>query len=105
MRQPRIAPPRVYAAIAVITAELAGVGIAKAQVNAQDGYAYRGIDDVLKALAPLLARHKLCVLPRVLERSVTERQGVLGNLLISVSLQVAFDLVSARDGSLHAIEA
>jgi hypothetical protein len=46
----------------------------------------RGIDDVSKALAPLLARHKLCVLPRVLERTCTERQGAKDTLLISVSL-------------------
>lgn len=105
MRQGRITPPRVYAAISAITAELARVGIAKVRVNAADGYTFRGIDDVMKALAPLLAREKLCVLPRVLERHVSERHGDKGTLLISVSLKVAFDLVSARDGSMHVIEA
>jgi hypothetical protein len=105
MRPPRITPPRVYDAIASIIAELGKVGIAKSQVNADEGYAYRGIDDVLKALSPLLARHKLCILPRVLDRFVAERQGALGTVLVSVSLKVAYDFVSARDGSVHAIEA
>lgn len=105
MRQPRVTPPRVYEAITAITAELAQSGIAKAQVNADERYAFRGIDDVSKALAPLLARHKLCVLPRVLERTCVERQGASSTVLISVNLRVAFDFVSARDGSSHAVEA
>lgn len=105
MSRARVAAPRVYEAIAAITAELAETGIAKRQVNETAGYAYRGIEDVLKALAPLLARHRLCVLPRVLERVVADRQNAKGELLVSVSLKVAFDLVSARDGSLHTIEA
>lgn len=105
MNASRIAAPRVYGAISAIMAELAVTGIARTRRNEEEGYAYRGIDDVMATLAPLLARHKLCVLPRVLERSVLERQGGKDGLLVSVSLRVAFDLVSARDGSTHVIEA
>jgi hypothetical protein len=97
--------PRVYAAICAVTAELAGTGIAKAHVNQDEAYAYRGIDDVMKRLAPVLARHRLCILPRVLERTRCERHGRKDGLLQSVALKVAFDLVSARDGSLHTVEA
>jgi hypothetical protein len=96
--------PRVYAAINAITSELATCGIAKLHRNASDGYRFRGIDDVMQALAPLLARHRLCILPRVLAREASERTGEGNKLLSSVSLHVAFDLVSARDGSTHSIE-
>lgn len=97
--------PRVYAAISAITAELAETGIAKAHVNARDQYSYRSIDDVTQCLAPLLAKHRLCILPRVLERAAEERRGLGDMLLISVSVRVAFDFVSGRDGSTHTIEA
>lgn len=97
--------PQVYRAIHAISAELAGTGIAKLHPNERDDYLYRSIDDVLNRLAPLLARHKLCVLPRVLERSVTDRVGENEQLLICVTLKVAFDLVSTSDGSSHTVEA
>ena len=96
--------PYVYKAINAISRELAGSGIAKVHHNERDDYLYRSIDDVLNRLAPLLAKHRLCVLPRVLERHVIERQGD-EQLLVDVTLGVAFSLVSADDGSSHLIEA
>lgn len=95
---------KVYAAIAAVTAELATSGIAKARSNAQEGYQFRGIDDIYNALSPLIARHKLCILPRILERSCAERRGPTGDLLFCVTIRAAFDFVSAEDGSKHVIE-
>jgi hypothetical protein len=100
-----VSSAKVYSAIAAVTAELSRTGIQKLQTNADDQYQFRGIDDVLKRLSPALTAAKLCILPRVLERSVTERLGTNGGLLISVGLKVAFDLVSAEDGTQHTIEA
>jgi hypothetical protein len=97
--------PRVYAAINAVSAELARAGIPKAHTNFNEQYQYRGIDDVYNRLAPLLAAHKLCILPRVLERVCTDRTGVNGDLLVNVTLRIAFDLVSVEDGSSHIIEA
>jgi hypothetical protein len=96
---------RVYSAITAITAELARCGIAKSKINEAEQYAYRGIDDVMEALAPLLAKHRLCVLPRVLERTSCDRASADGEPAISVAIKIAFDIVSARDGSSHTIEA
>ena len=96
--------PKVYAAISAVAADFARTGIAKSQTNAQDQYQFRGIDDVYNRLSPILATHKLCILPRVIERTLIERSGTQGALLISVSVKTAFDLVSAEDGSVHVIE-
>jgi hypothetical protein len=96
---------RVYPAINAITQAFAADGIAKTRINLDDHYAYRAIDDVLDRLAPLLATHKLCVLPRVLEREASERIDPEGAILSHVALRAAFDLVSAEDGSSHTIEA
>lgn len=97
--------PRIYAAISAITAELAEKGIAKAHTNLRDQYVYRSIDDVMARIAPLLAKHRLCILPRTLDRISEDRSDVADTLLIRVTLRVAFDLVSGRDGSIHTVEA
>lgn len=95
---------RVYAAISAVTSALAQTGIAKDRFNLEDGYAYRSIDDVVVRLAPLLAEHRLCLLPCVKERTVTDRLGPVGELLVSVAVRVAYTLVCAEDGSAHEIE-
>ncbi|QGN56124.1 hypothetical protein GKE62_17805 [Novosphingobium sp. Gsoil 351] len=97
--------PRVYGAISAITAAFAHHGLPKERINRDEGYAYRAIDEVVERLAPLLAEHNLCILPRVLERTQGERTDPEGQNLIHVVLRVAFDLVSVEDGSSHTIEA
>jgi len=92
----------VYQAINAVAAELATCGIPKSHRNEEGDYDYRGIEDVLAALAPLLAQHKLCVLPRVLEREANRLGGRCTDQLVVV--RVAFDLVNALDGSAHVIE-
>lgn len=96
--------PQVYKAISAISADLARSAIPKLHRNERDDYLYRSIDDVLNRLSPLLARHKLCVLPRVLKRASQDRAGEGDLLLVHVTLKVAFDLVSVVDGSSHTIE-
>lgn len=97
------ATPKVYAAIGAVTRELAQVGIGKERRNQQQGYAFRGIDDVLNALGPALARHALCMLPTVVSRTLTERPSKSGGALYSVVVEVDFALVSTDDGSSHTI--
>ncbi len=91
----------VYRAISAITADLAKVGIAKSQRNESQGFAFRGIDQVYDALAPLLPKHGLVVIPNVLDRQVTERQTTRGGTLFSVVVTVQYDFVSVADGSRH----
>ena len=92
----------VYAAICAVQGELAKIGISKEHINPQgSGYKFRGIDDVYNALAPLLSKNKLCILPRVLSRSVVERVSKSGGNLFYVVLDVEFDFISAEDGSMH----
>lgn len=92
---------RVYTAIANVTSRLAKDGISKARKNTQQGYNFRGIDDVYNALAPFLADAKLCILPCVKSREVIERQSAKGGALFYVTVCVDFAFVSAEDGSEH----
>src|SRR3546814_20773124 len=90
---------KVYEAIAAVQGELAKHGISKDRENAQQGYNFRGIDDVYTALSPLLAKHKLSVIPRVLTREVSDRQTKSGSINFNVAVHAAFVFVSAEDGS------
>lgn len=93
----------VYRAIAAVAAEMCHSGIEKGRRNQQQGYQFRGIDDVYNALAPVLAKHGLCFLPRVLARTCEERQTKNGGALFYVTVEAEFDLVAASDGSKHTI--
>lgn len=95
--------PRVYAAIAAVMAELAKAGISKDRSNQQQGYKFRGIDDVYNALSPALSMHNLCMLPRILSREVVERTTQKGNALFYVVVEAEFDLISTEDGSKHTV--
>lgn len=96
-------PLNVYQCIAVVSAEIARAGIAKDRKNQQQGYSFRGIDDVYNALAPILARTGLVILPRILSRVMTEREAKSGGLLFNVVVEAEFDFVSAHDSSRHAV--
>ena len=103
-------PTNVYAKIAAVQGELAKVGIAKEGNNAAQGYKFRGIDQVYGTLSPLLAKHGLCVLPRIIEREMHERVTIKEwngqkkeSVLFYVTVTAEFDFVSADDGSTHTV--
>lgn len=95
--------PDVYGAIADVMAKLAKTGISKDSKNTQQGYHFRGIDGFYNALATPLSEARLLILPRVLTRSVTERETKSGGALFYVVLEVEFDFVAASDGSKHVV--
>lgn len=95
--------PAVYGAISDVMAVMAKEGISKDRKNQQQGYAFRGIDDVYNALGKVLADNRLVMLPRVIDRQREERKTAKGGLLIYTILTVEFDLVSAKDGSMHMV--
>lgn len=93
--------PNVYAGIAAVSEEISKTGISKSRKNATQGYNFRGIDDVYNELAPILAKHRLVIVPRFLSRECTERQSKGGGALYAVIVEAEFDFVSAIDGSKH----
>ncbi len=91
----------VYRAINAVQAAMSKEGISKDQRNQQQGYAFRGIDDCYAAIAPHLATNKLCIIPRYVSRSMTERETKSGGVLFCAVVEGEFDFVSAEDGSKH----
>ncbi len=93
---------KVYQAINEVASELAQMGIAKNSKNQMQGFNFRGIDAVYNALAPLLAKYKLAILPRCTERVCVERTNAKGTALFYVTVKADFDFVGV-DGSKHTV--
>ncbi len=94
----------VYQLISEASAEMAKEGISKNNKNQTQGYKFRGIDDVYNALAPIMSRVGLVVLPRVLSRECIERQTKTGGALFYTTVEMEFDFVSSFDGSNHVVK-
>jgi hypothetical protein len=93
----------VYKSITAIIGEMAAIGIAKDSKNKTQGWQFRGIDAVYNALAPLLAKHELLILPRITNRTVCEKLTKNGGTVFYVTVDADFDFVSAKDGSKHTV--
>lgn len=98
---PETATPalHVYVAINAVATDLAKLGLSKGQRNKDQGFNFRGIDDLYNAIAPLLAKHKLILIPRVDQRIETQRTLKSGATMYAVALHVNYHMRSAVDGS------
>lgn len=96
---------KVYEKIALVQAELAAEGIAKSKTNSQgSGYKFRGIDDIYNAASSIMARVGLCMMPRILNRTVTERASKSGGTMFVVVVDAEYDFVAVEDGSKHTVK-
>ncbi|EKA0999354.1 ERF family protein [Cronobacter sakazakii] len=93
----------VYQAISAVAKDMAATGISKDRTNTQQNFKFRGIDQVYNALAPALVNHGLLILPRITDRTVTERTTPKGTVLFYVVVKAEFDFVSTKDGSVHTV--
>lgn len=91
----------VYKAIAEVAQKMAAEGISKSRKNQQQGYNFRGIDEIYNALASHLAASGLVIIPRILSREFREVATKSGGLMSYVIVEAEYDLVSAQDGSTH----
>lgn len=94
---------KVFKAIEGVMADLSKIGISKDKTNQQQGFKYRGVDDVMNELSALLPKHGLLILPRVTQREFVERVSAKGNPLFYTTLHVEYDFVGTEDGSKHTV--
>lgn len=97
--QQRIQGLHVYQGIHQVMAAFSEQGIGKNSKNESQGFKFRGIDDVLNRLSKHLVEANLVIIPQVISRDVHERTNVRGNALFYVTLNVAYTIKSAIDGS------
>ncbi len=70
----------------------------KNKKNDQQGFMFRGIDDVMNTIQPLFAKHKLFIVPEILEQTREERTTAKGNNLIYSICKIKYTFY-AEDGS------
>lgn len=90
------ANPKIYGAIAGVIEDIGHVG--KDNVNVQQHYKFRSIDDVYNALNPALAKNKLFIVPDILERDVETIVTKTNTKMFHVVCRIRFTLF-AEDGS------
>lgn len=87
---------KIYEAIPAIMDEIGHIG--KDKKNQQQGFMFRGIDQVMNTMKPLLAKHGVFVVPEVTDRQREERTTKSGSNLIYSILTVRYHFC-ASDGS------
>lgn len=99
-------PPAVLAGIEAAQKYLSDHGIEKARENTQQGFRFRGIDDVLNVLSTALVHARLAILPSILSFELSERETEKtrgGSSYIQVTyicrLEMEYRIVSLVDGS------
>ena len=96
-----IREPMIYKAIADIMAEIGAIG--KNQRNSTQGFMYRGVDIVMNTLNPSFVKHKVFVVPEVLEQTREERQTSKGGTLLYSICKIKFTFYAEDGSSISAI--
>lgn len=86
----------IFESITAIMQEIPAIG--KDKKNQQQGFKYRGIDDVMNALQPILSKHKVFVVPEVIDQSREERVTNKGGTILYSMLKVRYTFY-AEDGT------
>ena len=91
----------IYQSITKIMEEVPSIG--KTQRNKTQGFMYRGIDDVMNALQPLLAKNKVFIVPEILEKTREERTTSKGGNLIYSICKIKYKFYAEDGSSVEAI--
>lgn len=86
----------IYSKMIAILQDVGAIG--KNKKNEQQGYKFRGIDDMYNALHPLFSSHGVFITSEVLESKREDRLTKSGGTLIYTIIKVKFSF-TAEDGS------
>ena len=92
---------KIYKAICDIMSEVDAIG--KNKRNAQQGFNFRGIDDVYNTLHPLLSKYGVFTVPTVLEDRTEDRQTKSGGTLIYRVLKIQYRFYADDGSSVEAV--
>jgi len=91
----------IYQAMAEVMKDIEAIG--KDQQNKQQGFKFRGIDDVYNAVHPILAKHGVFTVPTVLAERTEERQTRSGGNLIYRILTMKYTFFASDGSSVEAV--
>lgn len=93
----------VYKSVLAVAADIAANGIGKDRRNQEQKFNFRGIDDALKAFAPLLVKHNLILAPSYSDITIDPRQTRSGGTTYNVRLSGRFTFTHVEDGSEYTV--
>lgn len=91
----------IYESITKIMEEVPAIG--KNKTNEQQHFKFRGIDDVMNALQPLLSKNKVFIVPEILEQTREERTTSKGGNLIYSICKIKYKFYAEDGSSIEAI--
>lgn len=94
---------KIHKAMQAVMHDVCVTGIGKDGHNKDQNFRFRGIEQAMNALAPLLVKHGIVCVPRHGKPERFDRITKSGGTLSFVTSQSEFDLVSVEDGSLVTI--
>jgi hypothetical protein len=86
----------VLKALSAVQQDLAAIGIAKNQTNEYDKYKFRGIDDVLNAMAPILAKHGVMIIPSIGEVITNQVPTAKGGIQFHTTIRIDYTLYNSE---------
>lgn len=92
---------KIHAQLAEVAKLIAAEGIGKTRKNAQQGYNFRGVDEVMNAFAPVLTAHGIYIRPAFSERTMIERATKSGGALFTVTVAGRFAFTNADGESVE----
>lgn len=91
----------IFESISAVMSEIGAIG--KTSKNTQQGFMFRGIDAVMNAINPALVKHKIFIVPTVLEQTREERTTSKGNILIYSICKVKYTFYAEDGSSIEAV--
>ncbi len=89
-------PPLIFRTMSAVMDEVGAVG--KGQRNKQQGFSYRGIDDVYNALHAAMAKHQVFTTSEIVNVSREERTTAKGAVLLYTQIRIRYTFWTV-DGS------
>lgn len=97
MKTEKVETPKVYTAIVRTMEDVSAIG--KGRKNQQQGYSFRGVDDVYNALQPALIKNGLIIKPVTIGHNITQHESRNGGVLFRCIIQMEYTLYCIEDGS------
>lgn len=91
----------IYESINAVMRDMGAV--AKDRKNVQQGFSYRGVDNVMNALAPCLQKHGVFIVPKVLQSSREDRMSSNGRSLVYSILTMQYTFYAADGSSVECV--
>lgn len=90
---------KIHAALNAAMRDIASVGIAKTQKNDAQGYRFRGIEQAMNELSPIMVNHGITVTPRYADLVLFERAKAEGKAVRFATVKGSFTFTADDDTS------